>query len=158
MSNNFFFLISDCDKFINHSIDWFFNFNINILDHFNFYDSLLNDRNLDLSFNLTNNYLLYFFFNNFLNNLRHFNYLLYDSRNHYYLLNNLFYFNNFRHLNHLLNDFLHLNSDLFNTVHITRNFNDSLLDISHWFWHLHVMIDYFLYFNQFRLIDNHWIS
>ena len=158
MSNNFLFLVGDCNKFINHSINCFFNLNIDILNDLNLYYSLLNHRNLDLSLNLTNNYLLYFFFNYFLYYLRYFNYFFYDSRNYHNLFNNLFYFNNFRHFNHLLNDLFNFNSDFFDTVHITRNFNDSLFDVSHWLWHLYVMINYFLYFNQLRLIDNHRVS
>lgn len=83
------------------------------------------------------------------------NNFLYDSRNDDNLFNYSFDLNDFRYLNHLLYYFFNFNSDFFNTVHISRNLNDSLLNISHWFWYFHIMVYYFLYLNQFGLIHNH---
>jgi len=90
--------------------------------------------------------------------LRNLNNFLYDSRNDNNLFNYFFDLNNFRYLNHLLYYLFNFNSDLFDTVHISRNLNDSLLNISHWFWYFNIMVYYFLHLNQFGLIHNHRVS
>jgi len=61
MSNNFFFLICNGDKLIYDSIHRFFDFNVDIFNNFDLYDSLLDNRNLNLSLYLTNYDFLNFF-------------------------------------------------------------------------------------------------
>lgn len=158
MSHNFFLFICDRNQLIDNSIDWFFDLNENFFDNFNFYDSLLENWDLDLFLNLSYNYFLYLSNNYFLNNLWHLNDFLNYSWNYHNLLNYSLNLNYLRHLNHFLYYLLHLYSDLLDTFDITRNFDDSFLNISDWFRHLHVMIDYFLYFDQFWLINYHRIA
>ena len=73
-------------------------------------------------------------------------------------LNNSLNFNYFWNLNHLFNDFIDLNSDLFNSFNISWYLDNLLFDIFDWFGNLNKVIDEFFHFDNLRLMNNYWIS
>lgn len=157
-SNDFLLSVGNRDQFINDTIDWLFNFDVNIFDNFNFNNPLLNDWNLNYSFNITNDNFLNFFLDNFFYDLRYLDNFFNHSWNYNNLLDNFFNLDYFRHFNHLLNDLVNLNSHFLDSVYVSWNFNNFFLNILYRLRYLHIMIDNFLNFNKFRFSDDHRVS
>ncbi len=153
------FLLGVCygDQFIDYAIDRLLDFNVNIFCHLDLDNSFLDDRNLDLPFDLLDDDFLHYFLNQFLNYLRHFNDLFNDSGNDNNLFDDSFDLNNFGNFDHFLYNFIHINSNLLDSLHISGYFNDPLLNVPDWLWDFDIVIDNFLNFHQFRLIDNHGV-
>jgi len=94
---------------------------VDIPNHFYLNDFLLINRYFHSSFNLPYALNLNNSIDNPLNNLWYFNYLLDNSRNHNNLLGNLLNLHYFGNFHHLLNNFIHLNPHLFDTLHRTKH-------------------------------------
>jgi hypothetical protein len=118
----------------------------------------LNYRNcnsfLNFSYYLSNN----LFFNYLLYDLRNLNDLLNNSWNDNYLFYNLLNLYDFGHFNHFLNNFLNLDSDLFNSLYNFRNLNNSLFYVLDNLWNLNIMVYNFFNFNDFWLINDKRLS
>lgn len=158
MGDYFLFFIGDGDEFVDHSVDGFLNFNVNVFDGFYLDNSLLNDRNLDYALDFLDNYFLSLNVHNNLDDFWYFNELLYNPWDNNDLLYNFLYFNYFWHFNQLLKDFVDMYSNFLYSFDVSWNLYDSFLNVLDGLGYLNVVVDNLFNFDKLWLVDDHWFT
>jgi hypothetical protein len=118
-----------------------------IFNKFDFYYTLLKNRDMNFFDNFSYLLYLYQFLNNSLNYLRHFHYLLYYAWNHNNFLHNFLNFNNLWHFNQFLNNFLYYYLHFLHPLDHFRHLHYAINDHFHWPVHVDVLEDWFLNFH-----------
>lgn len=201
--NNFAYLVSDCNDFVNINFFWHFNSVLNnlivcLFDNFNcgnnflnrddffynfFYNIFFSDVGVNWHFNNLHSFFkhwdLNYFFN--FNNLSALNDSVYNllddlwnldnffnhSRDNNNLLDDLLDFDHFWYFNHLFDDFVNIDSNLFNSFNgfwnlnyfLNCNFdwiiNDDFDNLNSFYFNNFWNLDYF--FDIFFDFDNNWV-
>ena len=133
----------DFHWFLDDSIHWFFDLDIDIFDSFYLFDNFLNYWHLNYSLYL--HYLLsnHILLDNLLYKLRHLHYFFNYSRHNHHLLYYLLYLYHSWHLHHLLNDLLNLNWYFLYSIHNGGHFDYLLFNVFDYLGHIYVDIDIF---------------
>lgn len=135
---------------LNDSIDLV----VDIFNNFNFFNSFLNNWNLNQFLNLSYPFHFDDSVYNFFYNLRNFNNLFNDSWDYYDLFNDFLDLNNFWNLDHFLNNFVNIHSDLFNSFNSSWNFDYFFNNYLDWIVLGNVVIYWLFNFNNFVHFDN----
>ena len=139
---------------MNDSINWLFNFDVDILSYLHFFNFVLDNWNLHLNLNLSDRLFDNFFLNDFFDYLRYLYHFLDYSRNNYDLLNHFLNFDYFRNLYHLLNEFFHNNRYFLDSVYKSGHLYHFLLNVLDYFRNIHVNIYELLNLNNFRFFHH----
>jgi hypothetical protein len=118
----------------------------------------LNDWNLNDSFDFLNSFFNDDFGNDSFDDLWDFDNLFDHSWYYNDSFDNLFDFDNLGYFHHFLDDFLNWNSNFLDSIHVSEDLHDLLLNIFDWLGDFNVMVDNLFDFDGPWLSDNNWIS